>query len=228
VTNFGKVVLLLGLMAAGFVIGRMSGGDAGLRRAVQDYRDSAAVWREERAALGRTVAARGDTIRRLDSSVVRLRVMAAGERREAALAKLAADSLRAIRLATTDPVLRLQACEAEVVEREREATACGRAVGQLEVALDTAQEGAARRDLTITDLVRGRARDSSQIASAESVIGRLERAARGCRVPLVGLRCPVGTVSWDTGEIEVLPRYFTVSYPVRPWLQVGVTWARKP
>jgi len=70
------------------------------------------------------------------------------------------------------------------------------------VALDTAQEGAARRDLTITDLVRGRARDSSQIASAESVIGRLERAARGCRVPLVGLRCPVGAIG-TIGSLRV-------------------------
>jgi hypothetical protein len=89
---------------------------------------------------------------------------------------------------------------------------------------DTAQWKAdtARRvaDSVIVDFRRLRAADSTELGVARPLIDRLARAARGCRVPLIGVPCPVGVASYD---LDTRGLHAGVGLPLTSWLTVSVT-----
>lgn len=227
IPNWIKGLVLLGLLILGFVLGRGSRRpDPELLRRLEAYEKKRPALEAARDSLNRLVAARSDTIRYLDGQISVLRQGARADNQVAVIAHAAADALKALRQAATDPQQRLALCEQEVVVREKEATACEAGRAKLEAALSKADDATFARDRTITDLTKGRTEDSTRIRELEDLNNDAKRAVRGCRVPYVGFKCPAGTVSWDLHDWTVLPRYVSVTYPLREWLHVGVTWDR--
>jgi len=208
-----RLAAIAGVLGLGFVLGRMSGGVDD-----QDLRDSLAVYREHRTTdKAENARMRNDLKdeheRRVRSEAVTLSLtesaarLVSGASRTMVTAnetKRRADSMfaslrNARTLKDTNDVL-VAACtergnECALVRRANDSLF--RATADLKKADSSSQQTIAsfRRDsVTLTNRV---ARDSSRLDEADGLIVQLQKAARGCRVPLVGIPCPMGTVNLD-------------------------------
>lgn len=205
---WGWVLIGFGVAAGiGFLVGRASGGVDD-----RELRDSLAVYRAQRTQ---------DRVA-LDSSRTRINGLAAfvatvnaeAERwRSRALASEArgnvhrgkADSLLALLAIARTPqdsnAILVNAC----TERGLECAAIRTANAELKEA--AGKDSLAKRTLReeIGVHLDQRRRDSTSLANADGLITKLAKAARGCRLPLIGLPCPepLGSYSLDDRVIRV-------------------------
>jgi hypothetical protein len=178
----------------------------------QELRDSLAVYREHRkqdkAALdsSRTVILAARAMAEMaEQEATRWRNIAAARQVVADRHRERADSAsRALAEART-PEDSLKACMVELVSRQSECAALRETNTALVVAAqqDDSVKQALRRE-TAAHLGQ-RNRDSVRLAEADGLIVRLEKAARGCRLPLVGAPCPQALVlySFDDRALRV-------------------------
>jgi hypothetical protein len=229
VTRLWRGLLWVGLLATGFVVGRLS-----VRVDDQELRDSLAVYRDHRKADAKAldssravILAAQDAAQRWEEEAARWNGLAAARVVAADRYRDRADSLaRALATATT-PEDSLRACIAEVTARRSECAEVRAANADLLTA--AAADDSVKRALRQENAAHlgQRARDSTRLAEADGLVTKLEKNARGCRLPLVGFKCPAASATWDFKEPEILPRYFSATYPLKSWLHVGITWDRK-
>lgn len=221
-TLFEKLCLAVGVLASGFLAGRMS-----VRVDDQGLRDSLAVYREsrvlDRAALDRANAAIRQAAERVavaDAEADRLRVVAERSEARAAGHGRRADSLLALlpmaRTAADSNAILVPAC----TERRQECAELRFAVDTLRgaAAEDSAAKAGLRTQLAVREEIRGR--DSLALMRGERLIARLERNVRGCRVPLVATPCPAAQLSYDLTDRSF---HAGAGIPLTRWLTVSVT-----
>ena len=233
---WGLIVGAAALVVVGFFAGRAS-----VRVDDQDLRDSLAVYRshrkddaaenarmrnalaDEHAARVRSEAATlslTESAARLVAGASRTMVTA-NETRRRADSILA--SLRNARTAGDSIAILANACtergnECALVRRANDSLF--RATDSLRIAGDSSSRTIAsfRRD-SVT-YVKRIARDSTRLAEADGLVTRLERNARGCRVPLVGFPCPTAIANYDLTSKAIS---FGGGFPIKRWLTVSVT-----
>jgi hypothetical protein len=187
------------LLLVGFLAGRAS-----VRVDDRELADSLAVWKEHRkqddAVLDSTRAivlaerARGDSA---ESAASHWRSIADARNRTIADLRQRADAAGRDLANATTPADSLKACMVELVLRRGECAETARQNDDLRRAAqaDTAAKAALRRENAAHLTQRGR--DSTRLAEADGLIVRLEKAAGGCRVPLVGLPCPLAVAGYN-------------------------------
>ena len=214
---------LLGLVGVGFVICRL------MTPTIDDpdLRDSLAVYREARLVR----IARDDSLNQFirdqavlltEAQLANNRLLGAAKRSEAraAVHGRRADSVLALlataRTAADSNAILLPAC----TERGLECAALRSANDSLHLAMaaDSGAKDALRRQLAARAEMRRL--DSLELDRTGRLIPRLERVARGCRLPLVDFPCPTLDLKYNLTQ-----RAFDVggSIPLKEWLRVGVT-----
>jgi len=216
------IVAALGLLVLGFAAGRWSvRPDPGLEARVRAYQDSTATLRAARDSVLTVAAALG---RRADS----LEAASADQARRAAAAdqrarhhRGEADAFRRLLAEAATGPDSLRACLGGLEAREQECAALRDAQDRLLTALTLEREAAA--DLRLRgDTLEGQVhRDAARLGVADALIRDLRRAARGCRVPLVNLRCPEGAISYDATDGGFL---VGVDYPITSFIRAGARW----
>ena len=215
---------LLGLVGVGFVICRL------MTPTIDDpdLRDSLAVYREARLVR----IARDDSLNQFirdqavlltEAQLANNRLLGAAKRSEAraAVHGRRADSVLALlataRTAADSNAILLPAC----TERGLECAALRSANDSLHLAMaaDSGAKDALRRQLAARAEMRRL--DSLELDRTGRLIPRLERVARGCRLPLVDFPCP-----FAVGNYNVTRKEFSAGGGVhlKEWLTLTVTW----
>lgn len=200
-----SLIVAVVLFGGGFLAGRAS-----VVPDVQELRDSLAVWRDHR----KQDAAALDSFRLLvmdergkfalaEAEASKWRGIAAARTTVADRHRARADSMARELADATTPEDSLKACIAEVTARRSECAEVRAANGALlaAAAADSAAKAALRRESAAH--LGQRARDSTRLAEADGLIGRLEKAVGGCRVPLVGLPCPIPVAGYNVTRQEL-------------------------
>jgi hypothetical protein len=214
---------LVGIIVVGVLLvwclGR-GGLDAETKAELDRYRASAPLVEIERDSLRGVVAVALQREEAAESASARWRRQAQSSVARADRFRASADSLDqllvgALTAEDSLPIL-VQACE----DRKRECAELRVANAQQDSALVEADASIGNLRATIGAQGRRIALDSTRLGQADHLIGRLARAARGCRVPLIGVPCPVGVASYD---LDTRGLHAGVGLPLTSWLTVSVT-----
>lgn len=222
-----QVAAILGVLGLGFVLGRMSGGVDD-----RDLRDSLAVYRHDRKAgekvrdsLVAVILTARDQVTEAEAAAARANERARLRERNAAVFGARADSLEKLLASAQTPADSIPILIAACTERRLECAELRSANADLHEAIvkDSAAKAGLREEIAAH--LQTRTTDSTNLLRADRLIGQLEKAARGCRVPLIGMPCPVGVVNYDLSA-----RSLSVGggLPVKRWLTLSITtkvWA---
>jgi hypothetical protein len=213
----------LGIVGAvAFAAGRASVqgvDDQVTRDSLGAYRRDASAWASERAALADSIRRSVARVAVLDTIRRQLLAVIATEHRRGLQLRTRADSLdqqlASARTAADSLPLLVQACEA----RREECASLRSERDSLErvVASDSSTRG--ELEGTIGRLRRGWAGDSVSMEQARGLIGRLERRVRGCRMPVVDIRCPAAILAYDMVDGQLLAG---AGIPVKRWLTISI------
>lgn len=224
-----RILAVVVLLIVGFFAGRASNRvDPGkLRDSLATYRAGMQQARAERDSLVEAIIAFRLQADSAEQRERQARARAALSAQNAIAAGRRADSLWAMLAMARTPAdsnaILLPACLA----RAQECADLRRANGDLLTAVAQADTAKTALRGEIAAHQRTRNSDSTRLAQADRLINQLERAAGGCRVPLLDLKCPAFSATWDLDGLELAPRYFSATYPLRSWLHAGVTYDRK-
>lgn len=186
----------------GFVAGRASGGvdDPRLRVELEEWKRDVRTAVAQRDS-GRTII---DGLRRFVASVnaeaETWRTRALVAERKGDQHQRRADSLLALLATAPTPrdsnAILVNAC----TERGLECAAIREANAGLKQAAE--KDGLAKVKLgqEIAEHMEQRARDSAQLVRGVALVRTLEKAVRGCRLPLVGLPCPVAVAEYSLDD----------------------------
>jgi len=214
---------LVGIIVVGVLLvwclGR-GGLDAETKAELDRYRSAAALVEAERDSLRGVVRAALIRAEQAESASAEWRRRAGISVVRANRFRASADSLDQLLAGATTaedslPIL-VRACE----DRKRECAELRVANAQQDSALVEADASIGNLRATIGAQGRRIALDSTRLGQADHLIGRLARAARGCRVPLIGVPCPVGVASYD---LDTRGLHAGVGLPLTSWLTVSVT-----
>lgn len=215
---------LIGLVlaAVAFGLGRASvRPDPLLAARVAQWQDSTAVYRAARDRAARLAAVGQEQAAADSARAVDWEARARRAERVAADAAHRADGARALLASAETAPDSLTGCMGALTARETECAALRQTAAGLDSALSAERDGA----VALRDVIRVQdgqlATDSRRLGQADQLIGDLRRAVRGCRVPLVGFRCPVAGLAYDASDGGLLAG---VSYPATGLIHIGVVW----
>src|ERR1041385_5605910 len=230
----GLVLGGMALFAAGYAVRALS-PSPGIPRAVQD---SLASFRADNARL----AKQNDSLRADDQAAQAAKQAAHAEgargKAQATIHLAAADTAGrtadgahaalAMAMSCADS---LPAALAEAEARKTECAELRQANADLGGELEAAAQARARAEQQLADRAATIRNDSTQLGRATILIGKLERAARGCRWPIIGLPCAVGVVGYDATDHQLPTKeglYIGASVPLKRWLNLTVTYRPFP
>jgi hypothetical protein len=199
VTRLGPWLFLAIVAAGAFLAGRWS-----VVPDDQELRDSLAVWREHRkqdaAALDssrRVIVAARELAATQEAEATKWRSIAAARVVVADRERARADGFARQLAEATTPEDSLKACIAEVTARRSECAEVRATNGAL---LEAAAADSAAKDVLRTENAAHlgqRGLDSTRLAESDGLIVRLEKAAGGCRVPLLAFPCPIPLAGYN-------------------------------
>ena len=188
----GRIVLAVLVGLGIFLAGRASVhvDDEQLRQELAEWRASTkqlAGWWVE---LFRRNAASDVRVAALETTNAQLRRSADRHVASADTAAAAADAFARLRAAATNPRDSLLACAGEVTALRSSCSELRSANADLRslVANDSSVKQEFRGQ--IAGLLEGHQRDSTAIAGGRTLLGKLEKQVRGCRIPWVRFPCP--------------------------------------
>jgi hypothetical protein len=186
-------------LVVGFLAGRAS-----VVTDDQELRDSLAVYREHRRQDAEALDSSRNVILAAramadmaEQESVKWRNIAAARQVVANRFRDSADAAGRRLAEATTPEDSLRACIPELLARRSECAALRETNTALVVAAqqDDSVKQALRRETAAHLGQRGR--DSTRLREADGLINRLEKAAGGCRIPLVGLPCPLAVAGYN-------------------------------
>jgi hypothetical protein len=230
----GLVLGGMALFAAGYAVRALS-SSPGIPRAVQD---SLASFRADNARL----AKQNDSLRAddqaaqaakqaADAEAARWKAKATIHLAAADTAGRTADGAHAALAMAMSCADSLPAALAEAEARKTECAELRQANADLGGELEAAAQARARAEQQLADRAATIRNDSTQLGRATILIGKLERAARGCRWPIIGLPCAVGVVGYDATDHQLPTKeglYIGASVPLKRWLNLTVTYRPFP
>lgn len=179
-------------------VGAFLAGRASVVPDDQELRDSLAVWRDHRKddatfhdSTRAVILAERERWAAAEQEGTRWRTIANARDRTITDLRQRADAASRELADATTPADSLRACMTELVLRRSECAETARQNGDLRRAAeaDSTAKEALRKENAAHLGQRGR--DSLRLREADGLIAKLEKAAGGCRIPLVGVPCPI-------------------------------------
>lgn len=213
---------IAGMLGLGFVLGRMSGGvdDMDLRDSLAVYRHDRKQGEKQRDSLVAVILNARNQVADAEAAAVRANERARLRERNAAVFGARADSLERLLAGAQTPADSIPILIAACTERRLECAELRTANADLHEAIvkDSVAKAGLRQEIAAH--LQTRATDSTNLLRADRLIGQLEKAARGCRIPLVGFPCPTGILNYDldAGAVQA-----GAGFPLKRWLTVSIT-----
>jgi len=223
----GGWVLLVVLLGFGFFAGRASVrvDDQDLRDSLSIYRYTRKVDKDARDSLVRVILFARTAVDIAEGDATRARAQARQFTVSAGRFGARADSLERLLAFAKTPADSIPILLAACTERRNECADLRKANDSLfKAAADDSTAKAGLR-VEIAAHLKTRDDDSANAVRADRLIGQLEKQARGCRIPFVGVPCPTAVVNYD---LDAAVFQFGGGIPIKPWLTVSVTTRLSP